>query len=318
MSKKPRSHARRFVQSAWALLSFQFIASVGAVGVTAWAAFHVQRVTAGIDNSTPLAAEPAPTSAPAVASGAGAAPAPSPAEADVEPQQPAPETQQPAAEPDAPAPRAANKGAAVISVSGEPRVGQSLVAVLGPDPDGAGANRPSLQWLRDGRNIEGAGAATYAVVAADVGHRISVRADYRDGAGFAESVTSAELQPMPLPRRNDGAASLSIRQAALTEQIASALEQLLQQRNSDGQRQRNAVRQSLTAVLGPDPDGVSASPPQYQWLRDGEPIPNAVAANYRTENADAGHAISVRADYVDGEGFRERVTSAPVQIPSVG
>ena len=181
-----------------------------------------------------------------------------------------------------------------------------------------GANRPSWQWLRDGRSIAGADTATYILVAADAGHRIAVRSDYVDGSGYAESVTSAELQQQPAPRRNDGASSISIRQTPLTDAIASALEQLLQQRNSDNQRVANAPRQSSTAVLGPDPDGVGASSPQYQWLRDGEPIPNSVAANYRTENADAGHAISVRADYVDGEGFRERVTSAPVQIPSVG
>ncbi len=38
------SHTRRFVQSAWTLLSFQLVASVGAVAVTGLAAFHVQRM----------------------------------------------------------------------------------------------------------------------------------------------------------------------------------------------------------------------------------------------------------------------------------
>lgn len=37
-----KSNSRRFVRAAWSLLSFQMIASIGAVAVTAWAAFVVQ------------------------------------------------------------------------------------------------------------------------------------------------------------------------------------------------------------------------------------------------------------------------------------
>ena len=118
MSKKPRSHTRRFVQSAWALLSFQFIASVGAVGVTAWAAFHVQRVTAGIENSTPLVADPAP--ARAVGQEAGAAPAPALLMRMSSLSNQHRKHNNLLQIPTRRRPRAANKGAAVISVSGEP------------------------------------------------------------------------------------------------------------------------------------------------------------------------------------------------------
>jgi hypothetical protein len=50
------SNARRFVQSAWTLLSFQLIASVGAVGVTGLAAFHVQRIAAQLEATQPATA----------------------------------------------------------------------------------------------------------------------------------------------------------------------------------------------------------------------------------------------------------------------
>ena len=44
-----KSHAKRFVQSAWTLLSFQFIASVAAVAVTGLAAFHVQQLAVRLE-----------------------------------------------------------------------------------------------------------------------------------------------------------------------------------------------------------------------------------------------------------------------------
>lgn len=53
-----KSHTKRFVQSAWALLSFQFIASVGAVAVTGLAAFHVQNLAARLEGDGPRVEEP--------------------------------------------------------------------------------------------------------------------------------------------------------------------------------------------------------------------------------------------------------------------
>ncbi|MBU6373240.1 MAG: cadherin-like domain-containing protein [Alphaproteobacteria bacterium] len=84
-----------------------------------------------------------------------------------------------------------NDGAATIDFTGDPIVGQTLTAVLGADPDGAGAAPPSFQWLRDGQPIATATGATYLLTAADVGHLISVAAAYVDGQGFSEAVASA-------------------------------------------------------------------------------------------------------------------------------
>lgn len=55
-----KSHARRFVRSAWALLSFQLIASVGAVAVTGVAALHVSQLAAQLEQQ-PAAEPPAAT-----------------------------------------------------------------------------------------------------------------------------------------------------------------------------------------------------------------------------------------------------------------
>ena len=44
-----KSLSKRFVGAAWALLSFQFVASVGAVAVTGLAAMHVSRIAAELE-----------------------------------------------------------------------------------------------------------------------------------------------------------------------------------------------------------------------------------------------------------------------------
>ncbi len=55
-----KSHAKRFVGAAWALLSFQLVASVGAVAVTGLAAMHVSRIAAELEATrAPQAVEPA-------------------------------------------------------------------------------------------------------------------------------------------------------------------------------------------------------------------------------------------------------------------
>ena len=72
---KPRSNSRRFVNAAWSLLTFQLIASIGAVAVTGWAAFHVSGLT--IERSAPQV-EPVPPSPFGEQGDGGAAPQPAP------------------------------------------------------------------------------------------------------------------------------------------------------------------------------------------------------------------------------------------------
>ncbi len=90
----------------------------------------------------------------------------------------------------------ANDGAASLTISGTPTQGQQLSAVFGatPDPDNSPTHpgtAPHFQWLRDGTAVLGKTAAVYNVTASDVGHAITVSADYKDGQGYFEHVTSA-------------------------------------------------------------------------------------------------------------------------------
>ena len=58
------------------------------------------------------------------------------------------------------------------------------------DEDGLGEF--SYQWLRDGTPVPGANSSTHTLTQVDVGTQISVRVDYTDSEGTAESLTSAQ------------------------------------------------------------------------------------------------------------------------------
>ncbi|MBC2773520.1 tandem-95 repeat protein [Rhizobium sp. AQ_MP] len=91
-----------------------------------------------------------------------------------------------------------NDGAASITITNAtqtataPKVGDVLRADLGHDPDGAKSG-VVYQWLRNGDSV-GSNSATYALTAADVGKKISVRVTYRDIQGFDERVTSLSTE----------------------------------------------------------------------------------------------------------------------------
>ncbi len=283
MTQTP-SNTGRFVRAAWALLSFQVIASIGAVGVTGWAALYVQEI-AGAD-------------------GEGEAPADGPASDAVLEETDLPQSDDgqvtPAQTPEPPFEQA--NLPASISISGVAQERETLSAVLGPDPDGGG-EEGSFQWLRDGQAIVGAQGAMYALSAADVWRQISVQANYTDGAGKPEQVGSDPVQPQPV---NDGDATIAVRRETVATIIDALIGQWL---NGD-----SAPRYTYTAVLGPDPDGAGAQP-RFQWLRDGDPIPGAGSATYRTEPADEGRMLAVRADYTDAQGYDESVMSEPLAVP---
>jgi Ca2+-binding RTX toxin-like protein len=101
-----------------------------------------------------------------------------------------------------------------------------------------------------------------------------------DGALTSEPATVS----LTITAVNDGAAAVSISGIARTGQV-------------------------LTATTGVDPDG-NGSPVSLQWLRNGVAISGATASTYTAVAADLGAALSVRASYVDAQGFAESVTSA--------
>jgi len=83
--------------------------------------------------------------------------------------------------------------ALLAAVSGTPVVGETLTATTLPDWP------TTFQWLRDGREVEGATGATYTVTADDAGSSLSVRVDV-SAADFSTSKTSqsvevAQLEP---------------------------------------------------------------------------------------------------------------------------
>jgi hypothetical protein len=76
--------------------------------------------------------------------------------------------------------------AGLVSISGTLAQGQTLLATV-YDADGLGP--VSYQWLVDGVALLGATSDRYVMLAAQVGHAMSVTARYTDGHGTAETVT---------------------------------------------------------------------------------------------------------------------------------
>lgn len=176
-----KSNSRRFVNAAWSLLTFQLIASAGAVAVTGYAAFHVRTLV----QDAQMAAGPVPEAVAGPAEEAPATPAPDGA---------APATEAPPSDPAAPAPAAApvNDGPGVLSLSQTPN---NLLTALLSDPDGV-ARITQIQWLRNGRPFM-SGSMSYQPSYDDSGAYISARVDYVDNDGFTETAASASV-PIPV------------------------------------------------------------------------------------------------------------------------
>lgn len=149
------------------------------------------------------------------------------------------------------------------------------------DADGTGP--VSLQWVRDGVAISGATGGSYTLVQADVGTSISVVATYVDGRGTVESVWSP---PTALVTNvNDApAGQIIVTGDAVLGTTLFASHQLV------------------------DEDGMGEV--TYQWLRSGLPISGASGKTYTLAEADVGSTISVTANYIDGFGTAEQVTSS--------
>ena len=186
---QPRSNSRRFVNAAWSLLTFQLIASAGAVAVTGVAAFHVsnllnaQQTAVPVEEATASPAEQTPADAQAPQT------LPAPADAQAPQALPAPaEAQAPSS---APAPAGpVNDGPGTLSLASDTR--GNIVASL-RDPDGI-SQGPRIQWFRNGELAPNAAGTTYSIRYEDSQAAITARAEYVDGDGFRETVASAPFQ----------------------------------------------------------------------------------------------------------------------------
>jgi hypothetical protein len=182
--------------------------------------------------------------------------------------------------------------AAVANINDAPTGGVTIAGIATEDQtltanntlsDADGLGVLAHQWRRNGVDIVGATASTYVLGDADVGATITVRIDYTDGNGTAESVTSAATAAVA--NLNDApTGSVSIAGIATEDQTLTASNTLA---DVDG-----------LGVIG------------YQWNRGGVPIVGATANTYVLGDADVGALITVTASYTDGQGTAEAVTSA--------
>jgi len=189
-----------------------------------------------------------------------------------------------------------NDGAATVTISGSAAVGQTLTGTVGPDPDGAGAVAPVLQWLRDGVAIDGATTSTYKLVEADTGAAISLRASYTDYQGFVEAPVSAAT-------------------AAVIGQVAATGAPVI----SDTTPTEGQTLVLDTASIA-DANGLGAFALKWQASSDGQTwqdIAGQTTAAYSPQDAlfasfARGAAVQLRAvaSFTDGAGNAETVASA--------
>ena len=169
------------------------------------------------------------------------------------------------------------------TISGTPRVGQTLTAEADDIADADGLGAFSYQWQADGADIAEATDSSYTLTADDLGKRISVRVRFTDDGGSEETVTSEAT-----------AGGTAANTPATGQPTISGTPR---------------VGQTLTAEADDiaDADGLGAF--SYQWKADGADIAEATDSSYTLTADDLGKRISVRVRFTDDGGSEETVTS---------
>ena len=171
----------------------------------------------------------------------------------------------------------------LVTIAGTATQNQQLTASNTlADVDGLGTI--SYQWYAAGTPIAGATASTLTLAEAQVGKAITVHANYTDGHGTAESVSSGST-----------AAVINVNDAptgAVT--IGGTATQY---------HQLDAVTSTLA-----DADGLGIF--SYQWYADHTAIAGATAGSLTLAAAQLGKVVTVAVNYTDGHGTAESVTSA--------
>ncbi|MEF3047818.1 calcium-binding protein [Pseudotabrizicola sp. L79] len=179
-----------------------------------------------------------------------------------------------------------------VTIQGTASEDATLTANTSTVADQDGLGTIAFQWLRGGVEIAGATNGSYVLTQADVGQQMSVRIDYTDGFGTAETLTSAATTAVT--NVNDPVTgAVTIQGTARTGETLSA----------------------NTATLA-DEDGLGAF--SFQWLRAGAAISGATQSTYELTSADVGATVSLRVSYTDGQGTAEAVTSAPTAAVEAG
>ena len=193
------------------------------------------------------------------------------------------------------------------AISGTARVGKTLTASVSEiaDADGLTGVSYAYQWIaNDGStdtDIASATAASYMLVAGDVGKTVKVRVTFTDGGGTEETLTSAATGAV--------VAANSLPTGLPT--IAGTAQ----------------VGETLTAAVSgiADEDGLTGATYAYQWITDDgtsdTDIAGATEASYTLTSAEAGKTVKVRVTFTDDGGTEETLTSAAtaaVVVPLTG
>jgi Ca2+-binding RTX toxin-like protein len=169
----------------------------------------------------------------------------------------------------------------LVTVTGTAKQGETLT-VSNSISDNDGVGTITYRWYASGSNASIATGTSYTLTEAHIGKTITVKAEYTDNYGTAETVTSTATDAVS--NINDAPSGLVIISGNLIQ----------------GQR--------LTAsnTLG-DADGLGTI--SYQWKAAGSAISGATSSTYTLTRAEVGKKITVVASYTDGHGTLEVVSS---------
>lgn len=148
-------------------------------------------------------------------------------------------------------------------VTGTTRVGSTLTATGSSAPAGTAY---SYQWLREGKTIKGATKRTYALSAADVSKRLSVKVTARKSGFYTSAATSATT-----PKVVKGAISLK------------------KSPTVSGSKKVGATLKSKPGTWSVKPSKYT-----YQWYRSGAAINKAIKATYKMTTRDNGKVMYVK------------------------
>lgn len=153
------------------------------------------------------------------------------------------------------------------------------------DPNGIDTDSFTYVWLRNGKPIAGATAATLQLTEADVGHQIAVQVSFTDATGATEIVISDQTNAVH--NLNDAPQGVPL----LTGNLIGG----------------QILRVDLSGLS--DADGLGSF--SYQWLRNGVDIDGSTDVQRRLTRYDVGQEIALRISYTDGHGTQEAVVTAP-------
>ena len=179
------------------------------------------------------------------------------------------------------------------SISETAQVGETLTADTSAIADADGLDNAvfSYQWLADGTDISGSTGSTYTLADADEGKAISVTVSFTDGAGHAETLTSAATDVVEAKPNNPATGAPAIRGTA---QVGETL-------TSD------------TSGIS-DADDLANASFSYQWRADGADISGSTGSTYTLADSDDGKTVKVRVSFSDGAGHAETLTSAATDV----